>query len=59
LLEELTAGEIFLTLKTLQRMRVVCQVFRKEFQSNGLVEASVLGFVDNAHAPAAEFSRMR
>jgi hypothetical protein len=44
-----------LTTKSLQRLAVIGNAFGQEFKSNKPVEASVLGLVNMAHTPAAEF----
>src|SRR5580704_15390632 len=41
--------------KPLQRKVIVREVIGEEFESYEAVETNVLGFVDNAHASAAEF----
>ncbi len=43
------------TLEAFERLRVVRHIFGKEFQSDGAVESSVLGLVDNTHAATPEF----
>jgi hypothetical protein len=43
------------TLETLKRLLIPYDVVRKEFQGNETVQLGVFGFVDDAHASAAEF----
>ena len=40
--------------ETTESLRVLCEFFGKKFQSYGSAEASVFGFVDDAHAATAE-----
>ncbi len=44
-----------LAAETFQRLAVLRNIFRKEFQSDKTIEPRVLGFVDNTHPAAAEF----
>ncbi len=43
-----------LAAKAFQRLRVACQIVRKEFQGNKAAEFGVLSFVDDAHPAAAQ-----
>src|SRR5581483_393884 len=43
-------------LETLHRLAVVQKLLRNEFEGNVTAEAGVLGFIDNSHTAAAEFS---
>jgi hypothetical protein len=36
--------------ETVQRLRIACQLFREELQSNGSAEIQVLSLVHHAHA---------
>ena len=42
-------------LEAFERLRVVGDIVGEKFQSDGAVEAGVLGFVDDTHAAATEF----
>jgi len=42
------------TLKPRQRLRVLCDIFRKEFQRYKAKQAGVLCFIDNAHSTTPE-----
>ena len=42
-------------LKTGERLRVAGNFFREEFQGDETMQAGVFGFVNHAHAAAAEF----
>ena len=44
-----------LAAKAFERLRIVRDIVRKKFQSDEAAERSVFGFVDDAHAAAAEF----
>ena len=41
--------------ETLQRLAILGHLFRQEFQGHRAVQPRVFGFIDNAHAAAAEF----
>jgi hypothetical protein len=47
-------GRPRLTAKTFQRLRVLGQIVREEFQGDEATEIGVLGFVDNTHPAAAQ-----
>src|SRR5580698_1995187 len=40
--------------KSFERLPVMCQLFRQEFQSDEAVQSCVFGFVDDSHAPATD-----
>jgi hypothetical protein len=42
-------------LEARERLRIFGDVFREELQGDEAAEASVFGFVDDAHAAATEF----
>ena len=44
-----------LAAETLQSLRIARNIFRQEFQSNEAAEFGIFRFVNNAHAPAAQF----
>ena len=47
-------GRLRLAMKSAQRLGIACHAFGKELQRDETVEARVLGFVDHAHAAAAQ-----
>jgi len=49
-------GGLGLALETIERLAIVRQFVREEFQCNEALQARVLGLVHHAHAPAAKFS---
>jgi hypothetical protein len=48
-------GGLSLTLEAGERLRVVRNVFREEFQRDETMETSVFSLIDNAHAATANF----
>ncbi len=50
-------GRLGLPLESLQGLRIGDELFGKELESDGPAKARVLGFVDNAHAAAAQLAQ--
>jgi hypothetical protein len=46
-------GRLGLPLEPLQGVRLPGQLFRQELQGDGALEAEVFGFINDAHAAAA------
>jgi len=46
-------GGFGFALEALEGVRILREIFRKEFQCNGAVQTSVFGFEDNSHSAAA------
>ena len=42
--------------KTLQRLRTHCDVAGKKFERDATAEREILGFIDDPHAAAADFT---